>query len=421
MIIFYRFLSILLFPFLFIFTFIRILKKKENIRSSIEKLFVAGKNNLHYPIWFHGASIGEVRSVFPMIKRLLKAKLNTNILITSTTLTSSQVVEDKFKNEKRVNHVFLPYDINFLTNLFIKKYKPKIAIFIDSEIWPNFIIALKKHRIPALLLNARISHRSFQKWRRIKNTAYKIFSYFDLIISSNQSTMENLKNISIKNIEYFGNLKLLDLNNNNELDQNNKIDFKDKKVWLAVSTHPNEEEFIINAHNEILKQIPNLITVIVPRHISRVNSIAKYLQNREIKYQTISDMKNIDLKSKIILVNAVGKLNELYNSCKTVFIGKSLEKNIAHNSGQNPIEPLKFGCNIIHGPYVKNFEETYNLLEKYKLSQKVTNTDELAKVVIVNLNQNNANDESKINLLKEEAKNIEIKVMTLLEKYVNAI
>ena len=293
----------------------------------------------------------------------LRLKQNVYILISSTTLTSAQVVETEFKNEKRVNHVFLPYDIYFLVDIFIKKYKPKVSIFIDSEIWPNFILSLKEKSIPILLFNARISQRSFQRWNKINRTANKIFSYFSLIISSNQNTLENLNKLSIKNIEYFGNLKLLDLNSNSEFNETQKINFKNKKVWLAASTHPNEEEFIINAHHEISKKFSNLLTIIVPRHISRVNAITKMLKKKEIRYQIIRDIENFEANSEIILVNAVGKLNEFYNSCKTVFIGKSLEKKISANSGQNPIEPLKYGCDIIHGPYVKNFEEIYSLMD----------------------------------------------------------
>ena len=421
MIIFYRFFSILVLPFLFIFTLIRILKKKENSRSFQEKLLVNGSTNNDYPIWFHGASIGEVKSIFPLVRQILKKKRNIYILISSTTLTSAQVVENEFKNEKRVNHVFLPYDIYFLVDIFIKKYKPKVSIFIDSEIWPNFILSLKEKSIPILLFNARISQRSFQRWNKINRTANKIFSYFSLIISSNQNTLENLNKLSIKNIEYFGNLKLLDLNSNSEFNETQKINFKNKKVWLAASTHPNEEEFIINAHHEISKKFSNLLTIIVPRHISRVNAITKMLKKKEIRYQIISDIENFETNSEIILVNAVGKLNEFYNSCKTVFIGKSLEKKISANSGQNPIEPLKFGCDIIHGPYVKNFEEIYSLLNKRNLAKKVTSIDEFVNAVILSLNKDNLNNESKLKTLKEDARNIENKVMTLFEKYLNDV
>ena len=421
MIIFYRFFSILVLPFLFIFTLIRILKKKENSRSFQEKLLVNGSTNNDYPIWFHGASIGEVKSIFPLVRQILKKKRNIYILISSTTLTSAQVVETEFKNEKRVNHVFLPYDIYFLVDIFIKKYKPKVSIFIDSEIWPNFILSLKEKSIPILLFNARISQRSFQRWNKINRTANKIFSYFSLIISSNQNTLENLNKLSIKNIEYFGNLKLLDLNSKSEFNETQKINFTNKKVWLAASTHPNEEEFIINAHHEISKKFSNLLTIIVPRHISRVNAITKMLKKKEIRYQIISDIENFETNSEIILVNAVGKLNEFYNSCKTVFIGKSLEKKISANSGQNPIEPLKFGCDIIHGPYVKNFEEIYSLLNKRNLAKKVTSIDEFVNAVILSLNKDNLNNESKLKTLKEDARNIENKVMTLFEKYLNDV
>ena len=190
---------------------------------------------------------------------------------------------------------------------------------------------------------------------------------------------------------------------------------------MAASTHPNEEEFIINAHHEISKKFSNLLTIIVPRHISRVNAITKMLKKKEIRYQIIRDIENFEANSEIILVNAVGKLNEFYNSCKTVFIGKSLEKKISANSGQNPIEPLKFGCDIIHGPYVKNFEEIYSLLNKRNLAKKVTSIDEFVNAVILSLNKDNLNNESKLKTLKEDARNIENKVMTLFEKYLNDV
>ena len=421
MLITYRIFSILTYPLLFIFTLLRIIKKKENLRSFFEKLLVSGSNDNNYAIWFHGASIGEVRSIFPIVKKILEKKNDIQILITSTTLTSAKVIEVEFKNEKKVTHKFLPYDIHFLANTFIRKYNPQLAIFIDSEIWPNFMISLKNKSIPVLLLNARISERSFKRWKKISQTASKIFSYFDLIVSSNKNTFENLKTFSIKNVQYLGNLKLLDLNSLKIDSKIKKIDFKNKRVWLAASTHPNEEKLIIAAHLIISKQVKDLMTIIVPRHINRINLIEKLIDKKLIKYQIINNTNEIDLESDMILINAVGTLNEFYNSCKTVFIGKSFEHNLSYNSGQNPIEPLKFGCNITHGPYVKNFEEIYDLLNKTKLATKVTSVEQLVKEVMVSINKNIVCDQNELLLLKQKAKTFENKIMILLDKYLDAI
>ena len=183
----------------------RIFKKKEDPKRFFEKIgkfYESSNNNL---IWFHGSSVGEILSVIPLIEKLEKKNSIKKILITSNTLSSAKIIK-KLKLKKTF-HQFFPLDTNFLVEKFLNHWKPKAAFFIDSEIWPNMVLKIKEKNIPLILLNARITKKSFQKWNFINNFSTKIFNKFDLCLSQNNTTSNYLKTLGAKNIKKIGNLK----------------------------------------------------------------------------------------------------------------------------------------------------------------------------------------------------------------------
>ena len=213
MILLYRILTILIYPLLFIFLYyLKIIKKedpikfKEKILPSCFKVERKAKSKL---IWFHAASIGEFKSIIPIVKKLLFDKKNLEILVTTTTLSSGNLAKIEFKKYYNVCHRFFPFDLNFLIKKFLKLWKPNYIFLVDSEIWPNLILTAKKKKIPIAIINARLTAKTFNKWMMFPNTAKRVFNSFDLCLASNNETKNYLKKLNAKNIHFNGNIKLI--------------------------------------------------------------------------------------------------------------------------------------------------------------------------------------------------------------------
>ena len=392
---------------------VRLIKNKEDKSRFKEKFCFftkkRGKGNL---IWFHGSSVGEILSVIPLIEKLEKKKSIDKILVTSSTLSSSKVLS-KFKLKKTI-HQFFPIDSNTLTIKFLNYWKPSIAIFIESEIWPNMIVKIKKKSLPLILLNARITKKSYIKWKMIPSTSNMLFNKFDICLSQNQETKKYLKYLGAKKIKFFGNLKFSESKSqkNNNFDDKSKKIFKSRKIWCAASTHNTEEKICALAHKKLKNKYNNLVTIIIPRHIQRTDYIINEIKDLNLKVQTRSTSNKISKNTDIYLVDAYGETKSFYKICKTVFLGGSL----INHGGQNPLEPARFGCKILHGPYVQNFTEVYNLLEKNNLSSKFNNIDQLINLI----NQSfikKTNFANKINKLKKIGLSILEKTLSEINCY----
>jgi len=383
----YRFFTTLIFPLLIVIIFIRKLIKKEDARSykekiSINKLEIDVKNL----VWIHGASIGEIKSIIPIVKYLIKKDNKQKILITSVTLSSAEIINKEFKNFENVIHNYFPVDVPFLVNNFLNKWKPKLVIFIDSEIWPNFLCEIKKRKINLILLNARITKKTYARWKNLGRFSKEIFSLFDICLAGSEDTYHNLLELKAKNVKFIGNLKYISNEDNTEsLSQNIISQLNQYKVWCAASTHNGEEEMCIETHLEIKKKYKNTLTIIIPRHIERTNSIFKLCNDRGLKAQILTSDKNLNNNIEILLVNTFGDLQKYFKYCISVFVGKSMVKNLETVGGQNPIEAALKGCKIYHGPYVYNFQEVYKYLEENKISKTINNSKELSENIISDL------------------------------------
>ena len=279
----YRVLVNLIFLFSPIIILIRLLKGKEHLTRFKEKFSIHSKKRLAGKlVWFHGASVGEILSVIPLIKKLEKKNNIKQILITSNTLSSSKVLSN-FKLKKTI-HQFFPIDTNYHSNKFLRYWKPSIAIFIDSEIWPNMIDNIKKKSLPLVLMNARITNKSFKKWKIFRLSARDIFQKFDICLCSNLRSKNYLKSLGAKNVKYIGNLKFSQTENNTEsLNDNIKKFFMTRKIWCASSTHYNEERICAEVHKKLKAKYKNLLTVIIPRHVHRTDKIKNELQELNLK------------------------------------------------------------------------------------------------------------------------------------------
>ena len=373
MFLFYRILINLILFLLPIIILIRFLQKKEDPIRFKEKIGFFSKKKLKGKlIWFHGASVGEILSVIPLIEKLEKNRHIRQILITSNTLSSSKILS-KLKLKKTI-HQFFPIDTNYNSNKFLNYWDPSIAIFIDSEIWPNMISNIKKKSISLMLINARITKKSFKRWKFFSSSARKLFQNFDICLSSSLESKNYLKLLGAKKNSFIGNLKFTQSEKVvDALNNNTKKFFLTKKIWCASSTHELEETICANIHKKLKIKYKNLLTIIIPRHIHRTEKIIKEISKLNLKIHLHSSTKKIDKKTDIYLVNSFGQTQSFFKECKVVFLGGS----IIEHGGQNPLEAAKYGCQILHGPNVWNFKEIYNLLKTHKVSNKITSSNRL--------------------------------------------
>ena len=337
-------------------------------------------------IWFHGASVGEILSIIPIIKYYEKNKSINQILITSSTLSSSKVLK-KF-NFKKTIHQFYPIDHAYFTFKFLKYWKPDLAIFIESEIWPCMFKKLSNKKIPLILLNARLTKKTFQRWMKIKKFTKLVFSNIAVAYPQNLETEFYLKKINTTKISRIGNLKFIDNyeEKKNEISKNLKSQLKLKKIWVASSTHENEEIFCAHAHMKLKKRNKNLVTIIIPRHVHRVKKIVSEIEKLNLKV-TLHSAKIKNLKdTDIYLVNTFGETNKFHKIGCSVFLGGSIIK----RGGQNPLEAARYGAKILHGPNTDNFKDIYKLLKSFKVSKKITTTEDLASSIIFKKNKNTA-------------------------------
>ena len=354
---------------------LRIILGKENPKRFLEKFCIYSKKlNFKKTIWLHGSSVGEILSVIPVIHELEKNKKIKKILLSSST-TSSALIFSKY-NFKKTTHIYFPIDTNYFTNKFINYWKPKIAIFIDSEIWPNMLNNLERNKIPIVLINGRITKKSFKRWMRFPSFAIKIFSKISLALPQNTETFKYLKTLGVRKIKIAGNLKYFG-QSKSFLDKNIKQKFKKRLIFCAASTHYNEELFIGKLHKELKSKYKNLLTIIIPRHINRSNSIINELEGINLKIATRSLEQEVSKSTDIYIADTYGEASKFYKLSRITFLGGSLIK----HGGQNPLEPARLGNYILHGPNIQNFKEVYKMLSELNISTKANNISNMKKII----------------------------------------
>jgi 3-deoxy-D-manno-octulosonic-acid transferase len=379
----YQIFSTIILPFLFFYILNRKKKSKEHPHRFLERFAITkiAKPQNCQLFWVHAVSVGESNSAWVLIENLLKFSPNINILFTSTSTTSAQIIEQKilqnelFKN--RVIHQFLPVDSYFIVQKFLNHWRPRACIFVESEIWPNFIYCARKKAILSFLINARISQKSASHWLLLKKLGFNIFDYFSTIFAQSLQDKNLLQNLTKNNIFYEGNLK--SQNSKLEVDvqklQELNTQIGGRKIWLCASTHQGEEELILSTHQRLKKQFPDLLTIIVLRHPNRAGKVCELL--RDIKFSQRSKNQNITESTEIYLVDSLGELGTFYSLVNFAFIGGSLLK----IGGHNPFEAIQLNCVVISGSQVFNFAEIYQDLQQKNACEIVKNVDELYEIV----------------------------------------
>ena len=418
----YKFFTYLFYPLSPIYLFLRKIRKKEHslrYREKLSQINIPRKGG--FLLWFHVASVGEAMSILPLIENFEKEKKISRILITTITLSSAEVLQKRFAQNEKVFHQFLPLDIPKFIDKFLNHWSPNLSIFIDSEIWPNLIFHIKERNIPLLLVNGRITKKTFSRWKFIKNFAKKIFEKFDLCLVSNKETESYLKILGAKNIKNYGNLKFskTKFNSKNKLNSVFLNKVKNRKIWCAASTHPSEEIFCAKAHLELKKTYNNILTVIIPRHINRIETIAEELSKLNLKIVLYTNLEKIRDDTDILLINAYGEALKFYEVSKCVFLGKSIVKSLAENSGQNPVEAARYGCKIFHGPSVSNFKEIYEYLKSLGVANEVFSFSELSRSLVEELKEDKMNNDKIIEKIENYGLSTLNNVLKEIKIYIN--
>jgi 3-deoxy-D-manno-octulosonic-acid transferase len=406
----YIFLTFIINYFLYLYLFLRLLKKKESPTRYKEKLCISSKYKTDkFLIWFHCSSIGELKSIFPIIDHYLKK--NTQILVTTSTIGSNDVFQKKYNNVSNIIHQFAPFDTPQIINKFFSKWRPDVIFFTESEIWPNQIFKARDSNIPIILLNARLSKKSFNRWKFFKTNMKNIINCFNLVLCQSEESQSYFNYFKTNNIQFIGNLKLTRSEEYNSKDFSNPTLSK-KIIFIALSTHNGEEEICINSHINLKKKYPNLLTIIIPRHINRVFEIRALTEKLKLNFLIIDSISNFKDDTDIVIVNSYGSAQEFLKLSKYVFIGGSL----INHGGQNPIEVAYNNSIIFYGPYIYNFTEIYNYLNKENAAFKIKSESELTNQLDEKFNNyKNTNIKDKITKMGNE---IFLTTIKELDKYI---
>lgn len=328
-------------------------------------------------IWLHAASVGEVQSMLTLVRKLLVQQPAAHMLITSGTVTSAALVAQQ--NLPRTMHQFVPVDTHASVKRFLDHWHPDLALWVESEFWPQLILQAKQRRIPMLLVNARLSSKSFQGWKRWPRFIKRVLDAFTAIYAGSGDDAARLRALGAENVMEAGNVKFdaepLPIDTAALAALSPQLGAR--PLWLAASTHGNEEQMIAQAHRQIAQQFPNLLTIIVPRHAARGNVLANELSHEGFRVAQRSKHEAIDDSVQIYLADTMGELGSFYHLAPIVFIGGSL---IAHG-GHNPLEPARQNCAILSGRHVHNFSDIVKQMQEAQAIRLVADTGELAAAV----------------------------------------
>jgi 3-deoxy-D-manno-octulosonic-acid transferase len=322
-------------------------------------------------VWVHGASVGELLAVIPLIERIREKGFA--VLCTSGTVTSANVAEQRLP--PGAIHQFVALDAPRFVRRFLDHWRPDIAIFVESDLWPNLIMTSAKRGIPLILVNGRVSERSFNRWRRMPSTIGALLRRFDLCLAQSTAHAGRFRDLGAPRVTTTGNLKLdvpeppADPDALAAL----KAAVGERTIIVAASTHAGEETMLIEAHRRLRHSFPRLLTIIAPRHPDRGPGILEIARAADLKARLRSRGELPASLTDIYVADTLGELGLIYRLAPIVFVGGSL----ASHGGQNPIEAIKLGAAILHGPHVWNFAEIYDALDKSHGAEQVTDVGKL--------------------------------------------
>ncbi len=324
-------------------------------------------------LWLHAASVGETNVVLPLIEQLRRERPDLGILLTTVTVTSARIAAARLP--EGAIHQFVPLDTPAFVARFLDHWRPSMAMFIESEIWPNLIMDADRRRIPVVLLNARLSERSFRRWMKLRGLSRPLFSRFAVVLAQSDKLAKRLARLGAPKVIAAGNLKFdappppVDSAELAVL----RAQLAGRRIFLAASTHPGEESVIAQAHKALAAGDPSHLTIIVPRHPERGAEIAELLRSQGIPAALRSARDTPGPETGLYVADTLGELGLFYKLAPFAFIGGSFSP----DGGHNPIEAVKLGCGVITGPHWHNFPEVYQALAEQGGCRFATSPDDL--------------------------------------------
>lgn len=378
---FYTILFYLLVPLILLRLYWRGFKAPEYRKRWLERLAVYKQKYSTEVIWIHAVSVGEAEAMFPLVKRLQKQYPSDNFLITTTTPTGSARVQAVLSDT--VSHVYLPYDVPYVVKRFLTTFKPKIAIIMEKEIWPNLYAHCAENNIPLMIINARLSENSAKGYKKIPALIKPALSCVSRI--STQTEEDRIRFIEIGAKEELtvvsGNLKF-DLENNELLIQQahdiKESLFANRFVWIIASTHEGEEELFFEIYPQLKKQIPELLLMVVPRHPERFPVVKQLAEKRELStcMRSSGDLCHDDID--VYIADTMGELKLLFGAADICFVGGSM----VPVGGHNILEPAAMNIPIMFGPHMVNFKEIAKNVLDLKAAAQCANKEQISKTVI---------------------------------------
>lgn len=391
----------------------RMKRGKEDPKRFHERL---GQPQLPRPeghlIWLHGASVGEALSMLPVINEILSRANAPSVLVTTGTVTSARLMRERLP--EGAIHQYVPVDRLPYVTQFLEHWRPDVALWFESELWPNLVTETHHKKIPMVLVNARMSPPSFKKWQQWPGFAKKLLQCFDLVLAQTDSDVERYSALGANQVERIGNLKFAvpPL----PCDEGTLVEIRTRTglrpMWLAASTHDGEEKIAWDVHTTVKATHRDLLTVIVPRHPDRGNQIAQMLREDGANVAIRSNSEPVTPETDIYLADTLGELGLFFRLSTIVFMGKSL----VPSGGQNPIEPARLGAAILSGPHTWNFEEVTTAMQAAGGLEVVADPEHLADAVAKDLgNPSRAQSRAQAALKYAEAES------AVLERFIDRI
>ncbi|WP_448207620.1 3-deoxy-D-manno-octulosonic acid transferase [Azospirillum sp. sgz302134] len=327
--------------------------------------------------WIHAASVGEANSVLVLVSRLLEEAPDLTVLMTTGTVTSAELMGRRLP--ERAIHQYVPVDLPGAVNRFLDHWRPDLVLWTESEIWPNLLAAVRARGIPAALVNARMSERSFARWRYASGLIEPLLSTFQVTLAQTEGDADRLRRLGARGVASVGNLKFSAEPPPARPDQIAGLHAAcgDRPRWLYASTHPGEDEIAAAVHEALAPRLPGLLTIVAPRHAHRGEAIAALMRGRGLTATRRSDGDQPGPDDSIHVADTMGELGLFYRLSPVVCMGGSF---VPHG-GQNPVEPAQLGCAVLYGPHMWNFDEITHQLEDAGGALRLTDAAALAETV----------------------------------------
>ncbi len=327
-------------------------------------------------LWLHAASVGESLSILPVLQGLDRLCPELALLLTTGTVTSAVLMRERLDTAglERVLHRFAPLDVPSWAARFLDHWRPDVAAFVESELWPNLLAACRARHIPTMLVNARLSRRSYRHWRHVPFLARRVLGSFDLVHAQSTDDADQLSALGARRVLAPGNLKFAapPLPADPILLDDVRAMLAGRPCWVAASTHPGEDEIVLAAHRRLAPTRPGLISIIVPRHPARGAAVAAASSGLRVTRRALGEPPPSE---GVWVADTLGELGLWYRLAAAALVGRSL---LPPGGGQNPLEPARLGCPVAAGPYMDNFADPVRVLEAAGALARVQGAADLA-------------------------------------------